>query len=235
GRPWAVGAIATSSYGEVLISSVEPKRLQLHGLDSGGELLHDELVDHPRGFYYRFLVPMTDADTVAGIGYFPEEGRDSLVLISLHRLLAEPGYLADAVHRLPLLDDAYKLAAGPCGPAAAVFYRDPEDDEDAEDEGEEIEDHDRYDVYGIHGLYIRRLDDPSVVEAIPIDVTVPAGASLAGSERHIVAAVEDGALVALRSGEAATLVPAHRVALDPCGNRCVLAGADGEIRLLSLT
>jgi len=236
GRPFAAGAIAATPDGELLVASVEHKRLEVRRLDTA-EVLHDELVELPRGFFYRHLVPMLDGDSVVAIGYYAGEGKDTLVVISLRRLLTEAGYLPRAVRPVPLIDDAYRLAAGPCGPSAAVIYRDPEDGEDPEEDDEELDelvDPNRLDVHGVHGLYVRRLSDLAVAETIASDVDLPTGTTLAGTGKHVVAATEGGALVVPRSGGAATLVPAARVAVDARAGRCVLAAADGELRLLVL-
>ena len=115
------------------------------------------------------------------IGSYAAEMKESLVGISLRRLLAEEGYLSRTLHRPPLTDYAYELAAGPCGPSAAVFYRDPEDNEDPDQGEEDNDDPNRLDVRGIHGLYVRRLSDLAVVETTRIDAAVPTGAALMGT------------------------------------------------------
>jgi hypothetical protein len=233
GRPFAVGTIAGTPDGELLVASIEPKRLEVRHLDTG-EKLHDELVERPRGFFHRFLVPLTDGDTVVGIGYYGGEGKDTLAGISLRRLLTEDGYLAWILNRRPPIDEAYQLAAGPCGQAGAVFYRDPGDGEDPEDECRD--DPNRLNVYGVRGLYVRRLSDLSVVGTTPMQpAAVSTGAALTGTEHHFVMAVADGALVVPRSGAPATLLPATRIAIDTGGGRCVLASEDGELRLLALS
>ena len=220
---------AAAVTGELLISSTERNRLRIHRLDTG-DLLHDELVRDPRRFYYRFLIPLPDQDTIVAIGYYADETKDSLVALSLRRLLTEDGYLSHTLHRPALHDYAYRLAAGPCGPSAAVFYRDPEDDEDDADE----DDTNRLDVTGIHGLYVRRLSDRAVIETVPLDTTVLTGTVLAGTQNHFVVALAAGVLLVPRSGAATTLVPAERVAVDATTGRCVLASADGQLRLLAL-
>ncbi|WP_290051603.1 hypothetical protein [Amycolatopsis solani] len=232
GRPTTAAAIAATPDGELLISSTERNRLQVRRLATG-ELLRDELVREPRGFFFSSLVPMLDGDTVIAIGYYADETKDSLVALSLRRLLTEDGYLLPTFHRPALQDYAYRLAAGPCGPAVAAFYRDPEDDEDPEDDDED--DPNRLDVAGIRGLYLRRLSDRAVLGTAPVDLAVPTGVTLAGTEHHVVLALSEGALVVPRSGAAGTLVPAAHVAVDPRSGRSVLAATDGRLRLLTLS
>lgn len=230
GRPTTAAAIAETPNGELLVTSTERHRLQVRRLDTG-ELLHDELVREPRPFFYRFLVPLSDGDTVIAIGYYIDETKDSLVALSIGSLLTENDYLPHTLHRPELHDYAYRLTAGPCGPAEAVFFRDPEHDEDENDPV----DRNRLDVTGIHGLYVRRLSDRAVVETVPIDVSVPSGSALAATEHNFVLAVDDGALVVPRSRSASTLVPANQVTVDPLTGRTVLASLNGELRLLTPT
>jgi hypothetical protein len=232
GRPWVVGAIVSTQNEELLVASVEPRLLQVHRLDSG-EILRHDLVRQPSGFTYAHLVPMTDGDTVAAVGHYPGEGKESLVFLSLRRLLTEPGYLAQATHRSRAVDDAYQLAAGPCGSAAAVVYRDPEDGEDPEDD--EPDDPNRIDVYGMRGLYVRRLSDLAVVQEVPVDIPVPTGTTLAGTPEHLVAALDSGALVVPRSGAPAIVENATTVAMDPRSGWVVLATASGDLRLLAIS
>jgi hypothetical protein len=232
GRPLAIAAIAATPDGELLVASVERMRLQVRRLDTGA-VLHDELVDRPRAFLHRVLAPMTDGDTMIAIGSYWAEMKESLVPLSLGRLLTEEGYLSRTLHRPPFKDYAHELTAGPCGASSAVFYRDPEDDEDPDEDDEE--DPNRLDVRGIHGLYVRRLSGGVVVETIPIDAAVTTGAAMAGTEHHVVVALPQGALVVPRSGAPATLVPARLVAIDPRASRCVLASGDGHLRLLTLS
>jgi hypothetical protein len=231
GRPWAVGAIVAAQDEEVLIASIQPKGLQVHRLGSG-EVPHNGRYPQSGGFTYEFLVPMSDGDTVAAIGYRPGEGKESLVFLSVRRLLTEPEYLQRAVDRSASVDDAYLLAAGPCGPAAAVVYRDPEDGEDPEED--ELDDPNRLDVYGVRGLYVRRLSDMAVIQDVHIGAVVPTGTALAGTQDHFVAALENGVLVVPRSGAPATLVPATTAAMDARSGRLVLATAEGELRLLKI-
>lgn len=223
GRSTTAATIA----GDLLVSSTERNRLEVRRLTTG-DLLHDELVRQPRVFYYRYLVPLSDQDTVVAIGYYVDETKDSLVALSLRRLLTEDGYLSRTLHRPALHDYAYQLAAGPCGPAAMVCHRDPEDDEDDADE----DDINRLDVTGIRGLYVRRLSDRAVIDTVPLDATVPSGTVLAGTEHHVLVALAAGVLVVPRSGAAPTLMPGERMAVDATTGRCVSVSADGQLRLL---
>jgi hypothetical protein len=232
GVPLAVAAIVSTPDRELMIISLERMRLQVRDMQTG-ELLHDEIVDRPRGFLYRFFVPMEDGDTVVAIGSYAGEMKDSLVALSLRRLLVEEGYLPRAVSRPAMTDYAYRLAAGPCGPSAAIFYRDPEDDEQMDDE--DSADSNRLDIHGVCGLYVRRLADRAVLETVPIDAAVPSGAALAGTDHHVVVAIREGALIVPRSRAPATLLPGRPLAVDTRTPQCVLASDDGALRLLTVS
>ncbi|MEN3357825.1 MAG: hypothetical protein V7637_1807 [Mycobacteriales bacterium] len=229
GIPLAVGGFAWHGQREILLASTGAGRLQV--IDpASGQVLSDRPVRAPRGLVYRGFSAMADRDSVIAVGYYADEAKDSLVRLSVSRLLAEDGYLEAALHRPEFGDYAYRLAAGPAGPDQAVIYRDAEDDEDPDDEED---DPNRPDVHGLNGVYFRRLDDAVAGQRIPFTTEIRTGDPIFATPSFVAIATAAGLRSVDRSTGTAMLLPAGATAVHPSTTRAVV-WAGGRLSLITV-
>ncbi len=180
---------------------------------------------------------------VAAVGHFHGESKDSLAVIPMRELAEEPPSVIEErfVRKLPIADYAYRLAAGPCGENAIVFFRDPEDDEDPdEDDGEDsLEDTSgtalsTADIRGHRGFYIRTLDG-ALRSKVPWNGAIATGAQIASSHQWIAADCGDAiATLAVATPSQGRPLRGRWLGVSPDGCRILMATEQGQLGLLTL-
>jgi hypothetical protein len=226
--PLAVGVFARLDRDDIFVASTEAMRLQAFHPTSG-ELLIDRRVSRPRGFAYRNFSAMGDRDSVIALGYYMDEGKDSLVKVSLSRLLKDDEeYLANTLYRPDLTDYAYRLAAGPSGAEQAVIYRDAEDDEEDDED-----DSNGMDLHGFNGIYFRRLSDGAPGQRIPFTTAVTTGDPIFASGSFVALGTRTALQLVDRATGTTMSMPTGAIAFHPPTSR-VVAWAAGKLFMVTV-
>ena len=159
-------------------------------------------------FEWDHLAAAEAGRTLLAVGRYFSESNDSLLVLDVGELLADPDHAANvAGTRAPFSDYAWRLAAGPCGDDSVAVFRDPEADAEPEP-GEEPGD-----VEGFLGVYIRDLATTGLTDRIAGDLYDRHGRVAVGDEAVRGRSDPDrpGAHAARRE---------RRVFRDPCAGGC---------------
>jgi hypothetical protein len=218
---------------DVVVVSPSQYELEAYALQDTTRLFAGD-TRQPRAFAFERIVPASDGDTLAAVGHYFAEMRDSLLILSITRLTSDPDAAGAAtVARKPFHDYADRLAVGPCGPDELVVFRDPGDSEEPEEDEDEVDDSD---LFGYRGLYIRSLSHGGIVERIPYDGPLDSGDPLFATPRLIAVGSRDGLDLVKRGTRTPDVerIPAVAIALDPVQSRVAYIERSGMLQIITL-
>jgi len=186
-------------------------------------------------FIFSSLYSLKRGDMFSALGHYFSEGKDSLIILSLSKLVDDERAAAREFKlREGITDYAYRLAVGSCKEDQVVIFRDPEDDEvlDEDDEPEAMGD-----VENFRGLYIRSLLSGKLIERIEYDAPIRTGAPLLATDVGV-AVVCPGQLEIIPRNKVRAeiaLIPGRAFSLDPVCSQVALITHESNIEIVELS
>jgi hypothetical protein len=204
----------------------------LRGVALDGRERFSAQLGSPRDFLVRGVVRLP-GDRLALFGDEGDEPFNQIVTVSVDELLNDFNSIQEALRLTrPVRDRAIRLAVGPCTPDSAVVFRDPENEE-VSDDHEDLED--LRDVGNFRGVYIRGLDEGTLLERIPYRGPARSGVRIAATPRLVVLEAVGGIDIIDRGSGEVREIRQPAMALDVSSMRVAQLGEDGNIQIIPVT
>jgi hypothetical protein len=203
---WAASKTSRDSYGCGFLE-VQGETLTLlaqdgflRGFSARAEQRFAANLRNPSSFYPRFFAPLPGR-RLALVGNIFGDSSDSVVTVEIDALLRHTDAVQSALRgQAPIKDRAVQLAVGAAGVDAAVVYRNPEQDEEADDDDDPA---DLGDIYGLAGLYLRNIENGSLIKRLPWSGSATSDSNVAATGDAVAIQVSGGIdLIQLRTGSA---------------------------------